>query len=79
MDNGIAATAVITTAKILLDVCIGELESCVCMVTEKAPDCVGVPLIAPLEPSKLRPVGSEPPLMLQVYGAFPPLAVNVAV
>ena len=38
---------------------------------------VGVPVIAPLAPFKLKPAGSVPLVIDQVSGAVPPLAANV--
>jgi hypothetical protein len=38
---------------------------------------VAVPVIAPVEAFRLRPVGSAPAVMDQVYGVLPPVAVNV--
>ncbi|MGA9883689.1 MAG: hypothetical protein WBQ34_08220 [Candidatus Acidiferrales bacterium] len=45
----------------------------------KVPAELGVPVIAPDPEARLRPGGREPLLTLQVYGALPPLAANVAV
>jgi len=42
------------------------------------PAALGVPAIAPLDDVKLNPEGNEPEVMLQLYGAVPPLAVSVA-
>jgi len=42
------------------------------------PVALGVPEIAPLDGVKLNPEGNEPEVMLQVYGAVPPLAASVA-
>ena len=38
---------------------------------------VGVPLITPLEGFKLSPGGKVPPLIIQVKGFVPPVAVRV--
>ena len=40
------------------------------------PAVVGVPLITPLE-LRVSPTGNVPEVMLQLYGAVPPVAVNV--
>jgi len=42
------------------------------------PAAVGVPLIVQPFPVKVRPAGSVPPVMLQVYGAVPPFTRIVA-
>ena len=51
--------------------------SVTCTVNVKDPCFVGVPVIAP-EVLKLNPGASEPDVMLQLYGAVPPLADSVA-
>jgi hypothetical protein len=40
--------------------------------------CDGLPLIAPVEAFKDKPVGSVPTVIDQVYGVVPPAAVSVA-
>ena len=54
----------------------GVVESVTLAVKLKEPDAVGVPEIAPAEDS-VRPPGSAPELMLQLYGVVPPLAASV--
>jgi hypothetical protein len=44
-------------------------------VIGNVPDCVGVPLIVPLE-ARVKPVGKFPELTTQLYGGFPPEALN---
>src|SRR5438132_12839678 len=46
-------------------------------VNWNVPKVVGVPLMAPLLP-RLKPGGSEPAAIDQVYGRIPPVAVSVA-
>jgi hypothetical protein len=56
--------------------CAGELESVT--FTVKLLDCadaVGVPLMVPLEAS-VKPAGKLPELTTQLYGVFPPVALN---
>jgi len=57
---------------------VGLVESVALTVNEEVPAAVGVPLSAPSDASD-RPVGSEPVVMLQVYGLVPPVAPRVAV
>ncbi len=54
------------------------LLSATCTVMAKNPLAVGVPLITPVAEVSDKPAGRLPAVMLQVYGAMPPLAVNVA-
>lgn len=56
----------------------GVLESVA--VTVKllvAPDPVGVPVMAPVAASRVRPAGRLPDVSAQVTGAFPPLDASV--
>ena len=50
----------------------GEEESVTWIVKEKAPSCVGIPAIRPVEASKPRSGGSDPSRSDQVYGGVPP-------
>jgi hypothetical protein len=43
------------------------------------PAVVGVPEIVPVAVASVRPAGSVPELMLQLYGVVPPLAAMVVV
>jgi len=43
---------------------------------ENVPEAEGVPEITPEEAVKVKPVGSEPLLMLHEYGVVPPLACS---
>jgi hypothetical protein len=54
----------------------GLVESVTWAVKLKEPDAVGVPEIVPAE-DNVRPPGSAPALMLQLYGWVPPLAASV--
>jgi hypothetical protein len=77
----VICTAVTAAATVrvndLLAVCaVGFVESVTLAVKLKEPDAVGVPEIAPAEDS-VRPPGSAPELMLQLYGVVPPLAASV--
>ena len=57
----------------------GLLESATLKVSgELETDCVGVPVIAPVEIFKDNPAGRVPLLMDQVYGAMPPVDERVA-
>jgi hypothetical protein len=52
--------------------------SSTCTVNDAVPDAVGAPEITPVEAARFRPGGSEPEMMLQVYGVVPPVACSVA-
>jgi hypothetical protein len=39
--------------------------------------CDGVPLIAPVDASRDKPIGSAPDVRDQVYGVVPPVAASV--
>lgn len=54
-----------------------ELPSVAVMVKLYAPAAVGVPLIAPVEVSRLKPVGNAPDVTLKVTGAVPPEVCTV--
>jgi len=41
------------------------------------PETLGVPVILPEEAPTVRPEGSDPEAMLQLYGAVPPVGVSV--
>ena len=70
----------IVSVRLALFVCaVGVVES----VTSKVSGllitiCVGVPVIAPVDAFRDKPVGSVPDGRDQVYGGFPPAAVSVA-
>jgi hypothetical protein len=49
----------------------GALESVADTVSTKEPEALGVPLMLQLDPRD-RPVGSDPLVMLQLYGPVPP-------
>ena len=56
---------------------VGELESVTLAVMLNEPAVVGVPEIVPLDVDSVRPAGSAPELIPQLYGGVPPLAANV--
>jgi hypothetical protein len=56
---------------------VGAVESVTLAVKLNVPAVVGVPEIVPLAAASVRPAGSAPELMLQLYGVVPPLAANV--
>ena len=64
MLTGVTAAA-ITRLKPSDAVWAGELESFTCTVIGNVPDCVGVPLIVPLE-ARVKPVGKFPELTTQL-------------
>lgn len=67
-------TAIVSVA---LEVCGDELWSVTVAVKMLVPVPVGVPEIAPEEESD-NPAGRLPEVIDQLYGAVPPVAVNVA-
>lgn len=46
-------------------------------VNVNVPVALGLPVIAPVEAVNVKPVGSDPVAMLQLYGGVPPVAVSV--
>ena len=78
----VICTGVTAAATVMLNdfvaVCGVDEESLVWTVKEVVPDCVGVPLIWPVEAVRLSPVGKDPELIDHEYGATPPLAVRAA-
>ena len=59
-------------------VCWGELESVTLTVNGDVPAVVGMPVIAPVLGLSVAHVGSEPLVMLKVYGDVPPAATTKA-
>jgi hypothetical protein len=57
-------------------VCCGEPESSTFTVTVELPAVVGVPLT--VHPLSVKPAGSVPAVMVQLYGEVPPAAPMVA-
>ena len=53
--------------------CTPGVESVTLTVKEKGPAEVGVPVIAPVVVFRVRPAGSAPEPMANVYGAVPPV------
>jgi hypothetical protein len=51
------------------------VESVTLTVKENGPAVVGVPVIAPVVVFSVRPPGSEPEAIANVYGAVPPVTV----
>ena len=74
----VTVAAVILNVKLADFETVGDSESVTCAVMVKLPDCVGVPLRAPVEAFNVTPVGSAPTVMFQVYGVVPPEAASVA-
>ena len=68
-----------TKTKDALAVSAGLELSLAWTVKSLVPEAVGVPLIAPVEASRLNPAGRLPPLIDHVYGAVPPVPETVAV
>jgi hypothetical protein len=70
------------TAAVMLNnfvaVCGVDEESLTWTVKEVVPDCVGVPLIWPVEAVRLSPGGNNPELIDHEYGAVPPVAARTA-
>ena len=58
--------------------CCGELESTAVTPKLKLPLAAGVPVRTPVLAERVRPAGSCPEEMLQVYGEVPPVAAMVA-
>lgn len=56
--------------------CAGDSESVTFTVTVELPAVVGVPLT--VQPLMLRPAGSVPDVIVQLYGELPPLTPMVA-
>jgi hypothetical protein len=56
---------------------VGTLESVTMTVKVKVPTVVGVPETRPVELAMLRPGGSDPAVIDQVYGGVPPVTVMV--
>ena len=74
-DDPVAAIA---TVKDFAAVCAGELESFTWTEKLYEPAVVGVPLIAPLDEFRVKPVGRLPVDTVQLYGVVPPVACKVA-
>jgi hypothetical protein len=72
-------TTVVDTVMLsdLVAVCgVGAPESVTPAVKLKVPEVVGVPEILPDEAFKLNPVGMDPAVSFQAYGAVPPVAAK---
>ena len=57
-------------------VAVVRLASFTCTVKVLVPEVVGVPVIAPEDTLRVRPVGNVPEVIDHVYEAFPPVAVS---
>ena len=72
-----ATAAATVSEKDFVAVCVvGVVESPTFAVKLKEPEAVGVPETVPAA-DRAKPAGSAPELMLQEYGAVPPLAASV--
>jgi hypothetical protein len=58
--------------------CAVGAESFTWTLNGNVPAAVGVPVIAPVEAFRARPVGSDPEAMLHAYGFVPPVAESAA-
>jgi hypothetical protein len=81
-EEVVILTGVGAAATVMLSDCVavsaaGMFESVTIAVKLNVPAVVGVPEIVPLAAANVKPAGSVPVLTLQLYGAVPPLAVNV--
>jgi hypothetical protein len=63
--------------KAAVAVALGVAESWTWTVKLDVPVAVGVPEMTPVVAFKVRPAGSAPAMMLQVYGGVPPMACKV--
>jgi hypothetical protein len=67
-----------TTKEIAADlVCAGLEESETVAVKVTVPLAVGVPETRPVAGARLKPLGRLPPVIDQVYGSVPPVALSV--
>ena len=74
---GEAGTAVIVRMRVTN--CILFAESVTLNVSDElATDCLGVPVMAPVEAFRDKPAGRVPLVMDQVYGVVPPVAASAA-
>jgi hypothetical protein len=72
----VSGCAVIANDRVTDFVCIGLDESATLKVRLAVPAAVGVPEMVPLAGAKLRPAGSVPLVIDQVYGVVPPVALS---
>jgi hypothetical protein len=75
--TGVTAAATVRLNDCVAVCAVGEVASVTLTVKVKEPDAVGVPVIVPLDAASVRPAGSAPELMLQLYGVVPPVAPSV--
>jgi hypothetical protein len=77
MESGVTAGAMVTEKVAEAVPAVGVAESVtVTMTDDEVPAVVGVPVMAPVDESMLRPAGN--PVADQVYGVVPPVAATVA-
>lgn len=81
-DGGVRVRALPDAATFTVKVAAATLPplpelSVAVIVNVCGPATVGVPVMAPLDGSRLRPSGSAPPVTDHVYGAIPPAAETV--
>jgi hypothetical protein len=81
-DNDVVVTvggwAAAATAILSAFVPVLFAASFTCTVNDTVPAVVGVPEIAPVDATRLNPVGSVPAVTLQLYGVVPPLACSAS-
>jgi hypothetical protein len=77
--EGVVGGAAMDKPSVAVAVCAGELVSVAVTPIVKLPLAVGVPERMPVFAARLRPAGSCPEVMVQVYGDVPPLAPRVTV
>ena len=77
--TGATAAAIVRVNNFVAVCAVGAVESVTFAVKLNDPAVVGVPEIVPVAVASVRPAGSVPELMLQLYGVVPPLACNVVV
>ena len=69
----------IATIKLVVAVCaVGVVESVTMNPNRGAVATVGVPLISPVDAFSVKPVGSDPSSIPNVYGAVPPIGTPAA-
>src|SRR5436190_7555742 len=75
---GIADDVIASAGAIVMEmicVSVAPAKSTTLTVNARVPGVVGVPVMAPVLPSRLSPAGSAPMVIDQVNGAVPPAAV----
>jgi hypothetical protein len=77
--TGVTAAATVMLNDFVAVCAVDAVESVTFAVKLNDPAVVGVPEIVPVAAASVRPAGSVPELMLQLYGVVPPLAAMVVV